>query len=886
MSSSPCAIPVAIEIAVITLTDDRVKKAIQQAPTDSLKKYRNAIWEAVWGAARDRLGRYTFSQVEIAFMRLRDGPEGEGQQTGRNPLSPFLVSSEQLAKRYLTIHKGRLAINFDRIIEAQSIFRRVNICLLRAYALVTGCHQLDPWEPSADRVLHQCARAAILPPPAYFLLDELFGNGLVEVHRHMNISTLAPILWVKWMEQLENGKDADPPKTKEDLEAWEKDLERISDARKLRDGLIRLFYKNKHRSKRSIGESLRRLVKNPRLFDSKLSNTYRKRYRGHVGEFKLVFNLLKLLNESWLRPDYARIEPAVHLYMLHKCWFMSRVQQPVEDSRGLNRFVKIYGDSALRSPYEQDTPDRLIQAYRTGRVFWLEGRWTPKNAIKRLTNLKKTIAQRRRDAREGEGKPSRLFSLLRNAQENKTDEVLLPDETSSLPGVGCIFHFVKKEAENKPLGIKGLPIDARYEKARWKGWVEADGIVEILYNSELRPLLLGLDICGSEASTCAGTFSPQIRYIRSMSRRIPPKKYFGSKYKSPADLDELGGIRVTCHGGEDFNHILGGLRHMEEAIHYLDLSEGDRIGHGIALGLSPADWREAFGQSIHLRVGEWLDDLVWLFAMLGKTGAAPGVLIEVENLIQRYSSQIYGMSVPPCDLEDAWLLRAEDPVVARKAITIEKILNRAPKENLLLKEWLTQLGRQRLFSMAGYRFALDSLRMALGVSTGEKSMTGKRILRNGLKWWLCYHFDRSVRYKWQEIIEVEIKKSWIEAIEAAQALLTQMIVEKKIILEINPSSNLTITPIDKLQNHPVFRWLDPKRGTQTDDHTPFVVIGSDDPGVFCTELIHEYGLLARAAEELGASPRQIRDWLIRLRQSSLEFSFFPKKAFRESSMRE
>jgi hypothetical protein len=54
-------------------------------------------------------------------------------------------------------------------------------------------------------------------------------------------------------------------------------------------------------------------------------------------------------------------------------------------------------------------------------------------------------------------------------------------------------------------------------------------------------------------------------------------------------------------------------------------------------------------------------------------------------------------------LEDAWLLRAEDPMVARKAMTIESILNRAPKENLL-KERLTQLGRQRLFSMKGYRF--------------------------------------------------------------------------------------------------------------------------------------------------------------------------------------
>ena len=42
----------------------------------------------------------------------------------------------------------------------------------------------------------------------------------------------------------------------------------------------------------------------------------------------------------------------------------------------------------------------------------------------------------------------------------------------------------------------------------------------------------------------------------------------------------------SYHAGEDFHHILSGIRAMFDAIELLDLCEGDRIGHGTAMGIS------------------------------------------------------------------------------------------------------------------------------------------------------------------------------------------------------------------------------------------------------------------------------------------------------------
>lgn len=58
------------------------------------------------------------------------------------------------------------------------------------------------------------------------------------------------------------------------------------------------------------------------------------------------------------------------------------------------------------------------------------------------------------------------------------------------------------------------------------------------------------------------------------------------------ELREKGIRHFTYHAGEDFFHILDGLRIIYEAVTKLGLQPGDRIGHASAAGVSPQLWAQ------------------------------------------------------------------------------------------------------------------------------------------------------------------------------------------------------------------------------------------------------------------------------------------------------
>jgi adenosine deaminase len=136
----------------------------------------------------------------------------------------------------------------------------------------------------------------------------------------------------------------------------------------------------------------------------------------------------------------------------------------------------------------------------------------------------------------------------------------------------------------------------------------------------------------------------------------------------------------------------------------------------------------------------------------------------------------------------------------------------------------------------------------------------------------------TIRKEWCSTIELELDPAWLPAIETVQTHLLRRLVDRHIVIEVNPSSNLTLGAMDDMVDHPIFRWLDPR----TDFHThasPLVVVGTDDPSAFATELLHEYAYLGRTAEQLGATTRQVQAWLEHLRESGILCSFFPRTTF-------
>jgi adenosine deaminase len=74
---------------------------------------------------------------------------------------------------------------------------------------------------------------------------------------------------------------------------------------------------------------------------------------------------------------------------------------------------------------------------------------------------------------------------------------------------------------------------------------------------------------------------------------------------------------------------------------------------------------------------------------------------------------------------------------------------------------------------------------------------------------------------------------YLEYIEPLQKKILKILKEKEIAIEIMMSSNTRISYYDKYEDHHIFKWLDKK-------DIPDLIIATDDPGIFNTNLKNEY----------------------------------------------
>ena len=74
--------------------------------------------------------------------------------------------------------------------------------------------------------------------------------------------------------------------------------------------------------------------------------------------------------------------------------------------------------------------------------------------------------------------------------------------------------------------------------------------------------------------------------------------------------------------------------------------------------------------------------------------------------------------------------------------------------------------------------------------------------------------------------------------------MMDVIAEKDIAIECNPTSNIMIGPFSKYEEHPIFRFYQIEEKNKK--HKLSVSINTDDKGVFATSLTNEYSLIAMA----------------------------------------
>ncbi len=394
---------------------------------------------------------------------------------------------------------------------------------------------------------------------------------------------------------------------------------------------------------------------------------------------------------------------------------------------------------------------------------------------------------------------------------------------------GLVFHFLKQRGGDiargiLPVGGAGTHADPAAPqnagRCRYSGYFteqtrSATALARMLLRwPHTQFSVRALDACNDELAVPAWVLRPLLALVRNAA-------YEGARAATQVGLPPPPPLRTTIHAGEDYAHLLTGLRQIHEAIEVLGLQEGDRIGHGLALGMDPALWAARTGRAA-LPSSDRVLDLAWEWSWWTRRGGGADAarLAYIEREVSDVGSAWFGTVV---DIADIQRLRSDlaDPDTLAAAGFPDRPPRRPPHDHR------ARLLQSYLRSHSAFRAGRVTV---LVDPTNE-----------------------------------------VDALNRLSVSLREEIARGGLAIEINPTSNLLIGDLADVRNHPLWRLAPPR---PRDDLPPLAVtIGSDDPLVFNCTLPGEYQLLFDSLVLAGLTDAEAMRWLDGVRRTGLERSF-------------
>lgn len=460
-------------------------------------------------------------------------------------------------------------------------------------------------------------------------------------------------------------------------------------------------------------------------------------------------------------------------YMLH-CYLLiqsvvTRLVIQQASQNGFDQFQKITNNQ-LRDVYEdKQTYERFKQLfgmYGEG-VSYIEGRFSPKKEVQKNVNLLTKI-------RAGYDMACRERKDVNKCLRCSIHKEL-PPAKSGHPELKLVAHFIKRA-------------DGKSDESCWHYGLRINNanLAKTLLNTfdqkeSLCRNITGIDAAANELHTPPEVYAPIYNFFRA-----------------------YGFSNFTYHVGEDFRHLLSGLRAVDEAVEFLSLSSGDRIGHGTALGIDPDIWKRGIGATVWMPQGEWLDNLVWLYHVCKLASPLQSHVGVLGARIEELYYSIYGSTEPLVlsAYEKAWQNRGLDPFGG--------ILE----------------GDDRALLLESERASMEKL-------TAENELAFKLLKK--------YH-SSDWREKYKKKIPVSIDErsfSCSELLRSVQDYLVEKVNNKNCLVEVMPTSNLRISFYERYEEHHLFTWLDEANKRPS----PTICIATDDPGIFSTNLRNELGII-------------------------------------------
>lgn len=561
----------------------------------------------------------------------------------------------------------------------------------------------------------------------------------------------------------------------------------------------------------------------------------------------------------------------LYLYILIKTQFRSELIQ-VNERYGFKNFAKY-----------QDRKDLIFEHFPK---YSLEAKHLSVNesmTVGNVCSLEMRI-----------GPPDKVRSVRGKIKRNDNEirflnGIIEPNSGEEMKKVGLdsdyfyVFHFPKIPEKQPDYDIEEIPKPKddrskfekilmekpRNHKLRKKSRRQALAIAGAMQKWDwLCTRIRGIDACTYEIGCRPELFATEFRFLRNLilhTERSIPCLY---SYIQPK-------ITATYHVGEDFMDIIDGLRAIDEAIRFLEMEPGERLGHAMALGVDPKEYYGLKRGRIVLSQQDMLDNIVWT---LNKTKEL-GILIDctlyrslqqiAEELIykiyDRYDDQDRNYTLH--EYYDSWRLRGDDPWLYHDGFFDKDKYEQEKGYDV---------------QCISYQYNLHRIRHAYHEERYKSIRENKVVTRL----YQQYHFDPEVKAKGRKEYEYRVDEGYIALANDLQDKMMQEISARHIGIECNPSSNVLIGPFKTYEQHPLFRFYPMQAAS--DQVLQFVSVNTDDQGVFDTSLQMEYALLASSMRKMKKesdgsmkyNEEAIYDYLERLRQNGISQTFPKTPSYR------
>ncbi len=755
------------------LLDDQVESSVFLTQYEQARSLPDHVAKSAWSSL--------VQQIKQRNMKL--GP---------------VAALRQIAKKFVKNEKDGPRTDLALFSEWQTLMSRVS-CLP-----IMACHQVFNSGPAS---LEYSFRWPLYPYHP-MVEDYITRERLHETHQHLNGSTSAEECWLDALKHLEVS-------VKDFEKGWaSQEMKQL--CAQIDFSLTPEIFKDRLQIASNIREILCRVAQGMELPEWLVSLLHPQQLVGStilhqdkVYGFATVwptddkynqeseFCLLAGLLEKWRYGAPEGLERLLWIYLLIQNQYLTLLVQR-DDFFGFDQFQK-YTMTELREETEKSYLSRFKHAHGAGvysQVRYLEGRFAPKSDPSKMQKLLFSVLRGYWEYLSSHmsqewvhHRPLTMSQVLDNLEQVEPD--------GKCAELALVLHFIKRKPKKDEVYPYALLFkDLKNQAAILMGMLK--------YEPRLTRWIRGVDAAANEMHA--------------------PPELFGSLFRV---LAKSGIAHFTYHVGEDFPHLISGIRSIDDALRFLPLRNGDRLGHCTAIGITPNIWKRSLPLSLSMTKETRLLDLVFIWRELRSHPELLRYASDAAIEAVRLAHEVFS-------LEEEISITTLDKVLEIRGVLAESEgllgdLNGPLKPKSL---WLEEYEYAReLAETAGMNRPLELY-----------------------KQWLT---SDNVRKQRAEYVEVALDDLPDEAVVSLQQAVMAKMADRNLAIECPPTSNTRISQYRDVSEHHIFRWMGLPGEVIEGDVPMSICLGSDDPGIFVADLKSEfYHLFAVLTRKFGLSPAE------------------------------